>query len=73
MRPESVITSSNPEAGEEVIDNRPESRSARQRHIVCSVKAICRNEDNEGGREPVDMLVPVLDSYRLFTDVYSIH
>ena len=70
MRPESVIATSNAKPREEVICNCPDGGGACQRHILCGVKTVQRNEDDKSGREPVDVLVPVLHSEGLFTDVH---
>jgi hypothetical protein len=70
MRPESVIATSDAEPREKVIYNCPDGGSASQGYILCGVKTVQGDEDDKSGREPVDVLVPVLHSEGLFTDVH---
>lgn len=65
-----MITTSDAEPGEEVIYNCPDGGGACQRYISCGIKTVYGNEDDEGGREPVDVFVPVLHSEGLFTYVH---
>jgi len=69
MGPEAMVATSDTEASEEVVDDRPDGGLELEGDVGNSKETICRDEDHKGGGEPVDVLVPVLERDRLLADV----
>jgi len=57
------------EAGKEVVDHRKNGRLELERDPERRDHSSKRNEDDEVGVQPVDVLIPVLQCYRLVRDV----
>lgn len=66
-----MIASGDSKTGEEVVHDCPNSGGARERDILRGIKTVCWNDNDEGGRKPADVFVPVLKSDGLLTDVHS--
>lgn len=63
------LTSCDTETGVEVVDDSKQGRLPLQLHPVCGDEADHGHNDDEGGVEPVDVLVPVAPGDGLVGDV----
>ena len=70
MGPESVIASSDPQASPNVIEYGPCCCCKAQLNKECSDTSQNRNNQNQGGVDPVDMTMPVLQRDRLLSDMH---
>lgn len=60
MAPETVVAACDAEGGAEVVDDGPDEGGAREWCAAGEVEAEAGDEDDEGGVEPVYLLVPVV-------------
>ena len=64
-----MVAACDAEAGADVVEDGPEEGFAGKGCAGGEVETVGWDEDNEGGVEPIDLLIPVVDGYILVLDV----
>lgn len=73
VRPQAVVAARDAEAGEEVPEEGPDGGCAVQGRGADGVEAVGWDDEDEGGGDPVDVLVPVPQRDGLLADVRFSH
>lgn len=71
MRPESVVPCGDTNAGPKMQEDGKDQGGSGQGRVVCKVDGDQRDEDQEGGFEPINMQIPVGERPWLFRDVWT--
>lgn len=64
-----MVASRDAEGGQKVVGDAPEEGWAGERGVESEVETQERNQDDEGGVEPINLFVPIANGHILILDV----